>query len=470
MRFRYAFVLAVLAAPAVAAGQEIQVPLDEAGEIEEVDRALAHRLGLFLDEYPELQVIRLYEVEGEGYVLEVTFQRDGRTARERVPMTADGVRTLRGRVTRALEENAPEIILNQDGRFLLLGATTLLGLTYYGWAVPAVLDIDSGRGALATYMFTAGASFVAPYLYTRTRPVTYGVANAGFWGATRGLSHGVYLVNIFDDTPSFRASTGAALAVSLGEGLLGYTWASETDMDAGTVHTIGNFGDFGTAVAGEIMLIAQPSSDRLLYGTLLAGALGGVAAGARFAPDLPFTWGDAEIQRTAFALGAAHGGVVFDWLYGETPTDDDLRLLGGLLLAGSVGGTYLAHRMLPDHEFSVGEGILVELGTVAGGLLGMGVAVLSGPAEMEDATLLFTMGAIGADLGFLATFNSLADNARQRAERSDAPADARTRLEAAPRAGALELHLDPAALALLAPGTRANTNFALPLFSLRYRF
>ncbi len=461
MRTRLLLIAALLL-PAAVTAQEVQVPLDQDGRYLTIERGLARTLGLFVQDYPELRRVRLFEAE-DGFVLEISFERDGRAARFRVPLTAAEVRDLRARVSRALARSGAEEALNQDGRYLLLGTTTTLGLGYYGWALPAVLEIDSGRGALATYMLTAGASFVIPYLYTRTRPVTYGMANAGFWGATRGLSHGTYLANTVADQPSFRASVGTAVAVSLGEGLIGYTWARRTGMSAGEAHTIGNFGDFGAGAAGQLMLVAQPSDDRVVSGSLLAGTAAGIATGTWLAPSLDFTWGDAEIHRAAYLLGAAHGAVVFDWLYGDNPDDDDMRILGGLLLAGSVGGTWAAHRLLPDHDFTVGEGILVELGAAAGGLLGMGVGVLAGPDD-PDATLLFTLGAIGADLGFGIVFNALADNARDRADGDGGGSDG----HGSDRR--VELQLDPGALMTLAPSLRPDGGLPRTLFALRYRF
>jgi hypothetical protein len=457
VRTRILLIIALLL-PAAVAAQEVQVPLDRDGRVLTIERGLARQLDLFLHDYPELQRVRLFEA-GDGFVLEISFQRDGRAARYRVPMTDAEVDQLRARVSAALAESAPEQGLNQDGRYLLLGTTTVLGLGYYGWAVPAVLDIHSSRGGLATYMLTAGASFVIPYLYTRSRPVTYGMANAGFWGATRGLSHGTYLANTLADRPSFRATVGSAVAVSLTEGLIGYTWARRTGMSAGEAHTIGNFGDFGAGAAGQLMLVAQPSADRVVFGSLLAGTAAGVATGARLAPSLDFTWGDAEIHRAAYLLGAAHGAVVFDWIYGDNASNDDLRVLGGLLLAGSVGGTWAAHRILPDHDFTVGEGILVELGAAAGGLLGMGVGVLAGPDD-PDSTLLFTLGAIGADLGFGIVFNALAGNARDRADGGSAGDGDRR----------VELQIDPGALMSLAPSLQAPGGLPRTLVALRYRF
>ncbi len=49
---------------------------------------------------------------------------------------------------------------------------TILGLGFYGWAVPVGFDIDSDRGAVAAYLLTAGASFYLPYRITRNTSVT----------------------------------------------------------------------------------------------------------------------------------------------------------------------------------------------------------------------------------------------------------------------------------------------------------
>ena len=474
----------VLCAPSMLSAQEeVQVALDEDGQVDEVDRELARRLGLFLDEYPQLRVVRLYDVEQDGFVLEITLRRDERTARQRVHLTAAEVRELRSRVSRALARNAPEVTLNQDGRFLLLGTATALGVSFYGGAVPVIFDIDSGRLALAAYMFTAGTSFVGPYLYTKTRPVTYGMANAGFWGATRGISHGFLLANALrpdveevpdgalrdpardDGNIDERVDFALGMGVSIAEGLGGYVWAHRTGMTPGAAHTIGNFGDFGTAWAGELLMITRSENSQVNAATTLAGAVSGIFAGAKLAPSLPYTWGDAEIQRTAHALGGVHGAVVFDWFFGQNPTENDIRYLGALLLAGSAAGTWGVDRVLDGHDFSVGEGILTELGTVAGGLLGLGVGVLLSPEELDDPTLLFTLGAAGADFGFWATYRSLSESARERARRTeDGSGGAR---EAPSR---LELFVDPTALVMLTPAAPELGEVGLPFVSFRYRF
>jgi hypothetical protein len=453
------FLLVILGAFMPLSAQEVQVALDEGGRVYEVDRALASRLGLFLDDYPQLQMVRLYRVDAERYVLEVTGQRAGETVRERVPLTASEVGSLRARVSQALAVRAPEVVLDQDGRFLLLGTTTLLGVGFYGWAVPVILDLDDGRATLATYMFTAGASFVAPFLYTRNRPVTYGMANAGFWGATRGIGLGTGLLTLIDPNASSRAYTAAAFAGSVGGGLAMYTWALQTDMSAGDAHVIGNHGDFGSAWALATMLMTQADDDRVTAAMWLAGSGAGLAVGASRAERLPYTWGDAEIQRGAFYLGMYNGLALWSIIAGDEVSTGEERILGAALLAGSTGGLILADRfLLPGHDFSAGQGILVNLGTVAGGLLGLGTAVLIAPDDPDSPAIFFTLSALGANLGFGLTYLALADDARQGGET---------------RRGSLELDFNPAALLGLGGGTTGlglPAGSRLPLIAGRYRF
>jgi hypothetical protein len=452
------FLLTGIGATAPAVAQETQVALDEAGRVMEIDRSLARRAGLFLDDYPELRVVRLYRIDADSYVLEINLERDGRTVRERVPMTAEEVRQLRARVTERLAARAPEVALDQDGRFLLLGTTTLLGLGYYGWAVPLMLDMDDGRAVLATYMITAAGSFVVPFLYTRDRPVTYGMANAGFWGSTRGLGGGIYLAHLLAEDPDSRTVVGLGLAGSLGGWLAMYDWARRTDMSAGDAHVIGNYGDYGHAWALSSMLIAQPEGPRLVAASALAGSAAGLVLGAGRAPRLPYTWGDAEIQRGGFYLGMYNALAAWSIFVGDDPSDDAARALGALLMGGSAAGLHLSDRLLAGHDFTAGQGILVNLGAVAGGLLGAGIGVLLAGDDVDNPRVILSLSALGANAGFGLTYRALSDDARRNAERRPPP---------------VEVGLNPAALfGLVAQGQPGAVppSAPLPLLSVRYRF
>ncbi|MEJ2186686.1 MAG: hypothetical protein P8Z36_12200 [Gemmatimonadota bacterium] len=390
------FVLLLCAGHATA--QEVQVPLDSAGRIDEIDARLARRLGLFLDRYPDMVVVRLFQQSDSTYVLEVTSRRDGRTVRQRVPMTGAQVAELQADVSRRVAAEAPEAALNQEGRSLLLATTTTLGLGYYGWAVPVTLDINDGRAAVATYMFTAGASFIVPYLLTKTRPVTYGMANLGYWGATRGVAHGVLLGSILSDDD--RVPTGLGMAASIVEATLDYAWAAHADMSPGTAHDIGNMGDFGGITGVELALLVDAEDADAVNGLMLAGSLLGVPIGAGYADARHHTWGDAEIQRMAYGTGILAGLMVYDWIDGM----DNPRVVGASMLAGSSAAFVIADHALRNVDYTVGQGVLVDLGTVAGALIGLGTAALVSDNEglAQGAALTLTTAGALAGLGLTA--------------------------------------------------------------------
>lgn len=452
--------LALGAGAQSAHAQETQVPVDTAGRVVEIDRALALQLGLYLDEYPDLQVARLFRADDGSYVLELTLRRDGRILRQRVPMAEDEVAALRQRVS-ALPAAAPTPVDDGDqgARTLLVAGAALVGTGFYGWAVPVVLDLQN-EGAAAGYMFTAAGSILIPYLYTSDRAVTYGMTNAWWWGATRGIAHGMELVGLVDEDPGGDALVFGGLAASLAEGVAGYAWAERSGMSAGTAHTIGNFGDLGQFWAGSAMLIVQPDPGRIVLGGLLAGSAAGLVAGERVAARRAFTWGDAEVMRAAALVGAADGVAVWDVLT-DDDSDDDIRILGGLLLAGSAAGALWADRTLRGRDHSVGQAVIVDLAVASGYAVGAGFAFILGGSD-GDSELFTSLGAVGATTGLALAVGSMAESATRRDRRRWDD-------------GRLDLQLNPYGLARLAapdldPVASADQAPPVPLIVLRYTF
>ncbi|MDP9349588.1 MAG: hypothetical protein M3P24_10705, partial [Gemmatimonadota bacterium] len=227
--------LFAVAAPVSAQTGEVQVPFDPAGRIEVIDARLAARLGLFVDEYPGLREVRLFQAADSSFVLEVTTTRDGRTERRRVPLSAEEARALRARVAERLADRAPTAALNQEGRTELLAQTALLGFTFYGSLVPEMLGVEDGSTAVGLYLLTAGASFFGPYLLTQNQEVTQGMATLGGYGASRGILHGYLLHQLFaggyDDSGD--AASAVAFLTGVAEGVGGYLWASRERLTGG---------------------------------------------------------------------------------------------------------------------------------------------------------------------------------------------------------------------------------------------
>ena len=147
---------------------------------------------------------------------------------------------------------------------------------------------------------------------------------------------------------------------------------------------------------------------RLLLVSGLLGNVGGVIRGKVLAEQsgARLTWGDGEVNRAAGLLGALSGA-------------GDRRLVRRLRqgpIAGLRRGDDDGRRARPvprppprpcGTTSRVGRAVLVDLGTLAGGLLGAGITYLATPDGTDDATPFLTAAAGGAVLGFALTTYSL---------------------------------------------------------------
>lgn len=457
------YALAALLAGVPAAAQEVQVPLDQSGRVEVVDAALARRLNLFRDEYPGFREARLFQGADAVFVLDVLMRRDGQTLRERRTLSAAEVAELRARISEQVAIHAPGAGLDQNGRYALLGQTALLGLTFYGRAVPYALNVRDPAVYAGTYLLTAAGSFFVPLVLTQNQPVSYGMANLSRYGAGRGVLHGMLLHELVRSepdgvscmefctyTPRDEERTRAllTLATSVTEGVGGYLWARNARMNAGTAATVAGGSDLGTlwGAGTAVLLTGDEASARFVAGAALAGAAAGTWGGRQLAARRDYSWGDATLMYTASALGV-YGGIMAAVL----SEAESARFVAGTVLAGSAAGAMVADRLVRDTDFSVEQALLVQLGTLAGGIAGGGVAVIL-DADEKPFALLSTAGAMA---GFGATYNLLKPAAAAGAT------DPRLRVQLSPH-GLL-------ALARGAATREADGDVPLPLFSVTYR-
>lgn len=453
---------------------EEQVALDEGGRLLRVDAELARTLGVFGD-LSDVREILLFR-STDGYILEVTRRRGGVLIRERRPLSEAEVARLRADVSGALAQRAPSALVDRSGRYVLLATSTAAGLGFYGWAVPYALDIEDEKGQVGLYMLVSAASFFGPWLWSADRPVTLGMANGAFWGASRGIVHGIGLHRIVagEQPESFtcpigdfrcferveeereswaRGRVATALVASLGEGIGALAWAKAARATAGDAHLVGVASDFGAVAAVALGVLA--GSDDLdasaYWGFSLAGAAAGAGGGVALRSRRDYSWGDVEVFRAAGLLGAYTGIAAADIV-----SSNEERLLAGLALAGGTAGLILGDRLVRDRDIGAGQGLLVDLGTIAGGLLGLGVAVLVSDESSSSETIFLALSTLGAWSGFAATYGSLDERARP---------DRRERSPERPRdESALRLDLVPF------PDATRGGSLSLPPLALRLRY
>lgn len=389
---------------------EVQVPFDQRGGVLIVDRALAHRIGVFIDRYPRFREARLFRDATGRHVLEVMSAPDepGATrearVRERVPLTAEQVDALRTQVTAGLEAHAPERLQDQEGRPWLVSGLTLLGLGWYGWSIPASFDFESSQSSIGTYMLVSSASFVVPYLLTTTATVTEADAQLALYGATRGIVHG-FLVSELSEHENWDDTPAISTAMSVGECALLYAWSRTGDLDAGTTGSMGLYSDYMTWSAfglADVLAPAGEDASAARAGAALAGAGVGLVTGRILGHGRGYSRGDAGVMHTTMLVGGFVGAAAGD-LAGE---DSEPVVLGAV--AG--GGTAIAigNMMVRGHEFSTGQSRLAFLGALAGGLFGLGASFA---IDTENAESAPQASALGSALGLLAVYAQLEERA-----------------------------------------------------------
>lgn len=442
--------LAAVLLAGLCVAQETQVPLDQDGNLMQMDQAGAAQLGLF-PEYPGFQSARLWQASDSSFVLEIEYKPAGEIQRARVLMTAAQGQAFRAKISEAVASHGLEARPDRGGRTALLLGTAALSLGYYGWLLPYVLDVEDGGTYGAVYLLTSSAGFFGPLLLTRNRDVTDGDATLGLYGATRGAVHGVFLDELFrggyDD---FRSTGTASLLTSLGEYAVGFIIADRTDMSGGTAEAIAAGGDFGFAFGLGTVGALEIDGDRAAAATILGGSGLGLYGGYLLSQNQHYTRGDAYVLRASTNLLAYDCFAVAVAIVDEGSDHEENAVVAGAM-AGELAGIGLGHHLLRGTDFSTGQGVLVNVGEFAGGLFGLGMAILTD--SHDEGTLYWS--AAGATGGFFLTYYLLEGEART-----------------PERGSSLNLRVCPEGLLSLAgrgSGGQIKGN-APPLVRLEYRF
>ena len=138
----------------------------------------------------------------------------------------------------------------------------------------------------------------------------------------------------------------------------------------------------------------------MLAGFGLGGGVVGIMGGRVLGRHGAFTWGDAEALRLPIAIGVTGAAMVMDWaeVYSTRP-------VVGVLSLGGLAGAVLGERLVRERDFGVGQGFLLDLGTVAGALAAMGtVYLLTGS---DNSKTYLTSGFIGAAAAFSTLYATL---------------------------------------------------------------
>ena len=424
---------------------ERPVPFDDAGQVMVMTPYIAERASLRAPWWPvagDFTEARLYTVNDSSYVLTVG-RRSGVV--ERYALSAadrDAIRAIVSRLPRDV------IAARNDARNAFVKNQTLLGLLVYGPAFSIAIG-DNAAGATAGYLVVAGGSFFAASEIARRNRISRAQSDLAFNMGHNGALAGWATMYIFDAGDQGQAAgafiggiAGSAIGVGLGRNM---TEADAVGSAFGS--DLGALIGWGTAEAlrgGETCTTVNPPSGfpftdckrsfsaRAEVAIILASGIVGYPMGLLYPRNARYhvTPGDIQTLWGTTLLGAATAGAFLD----EHASG---RVVATTLTAGGVVGTILGDRFLvrrADHSRT--DGGRVTLGTVAGGLMGAGIAALIN-SDNPGPHLVLGLASVGGLAGLIIT------------ERY---------LDPAPDAGQQRFRVtfNPTAIALTAARTRGN--------------
>ena len=321
----------------------------------------------------------------------------------------------RGAILQRVGQQAPDAVLDQEGRTTLAVGTFLLSLGFYGYAVPTALGVDNQRHVLGLYMLTSAAGLLVPLSATRDGAVTDAEASLSLYGGTRGIAHGALVYGLLTGKVSERelgrGVPRLTTLTSLGEIISGVHVARSLGMSAGTAEAIAAGGDFGigfgVGAAHLAGFLDDDGSVRPASGAILIGSGVGLLAGKWLADQQSYTRGDAWVLRTTNAVGAYAPLALVDMFEPE-----ENRAYTAAAMGGGVLGVGVGHYLTRRRDFTTGQGLLITSGAAAGGLLGAGLAYVVSSDDADNRTRYLAASALGATVGLWLGYRAFADDAR----------------------------------------------------------
>ena len=399
-------------APCAARSQVVErpVPFDSAAFVTVLTPSLAQRAVLVTPAWPvtgEFSEARLYSGSDSAYVLVVT-RRSGVVERYNVSHAdREAIRVALSRLPRET------LVPRNDARNAFIRNQTSLGLAVYGPAFATALSGNSA-GATAGYLVVAGGTFFAASEISRRMFISRAQndlsTDTGLKGAGFGLGL-MYILNADRTGQGGGAFVGGLAGTALGL-RFGRSMTEAEAVGAGFGSTVGALIAFGLSEAvekdRECSFEGQPGGcfvvddgrphHRGKVATILAGGLIGYPLGVLYPRNANYnvTPGDIQVLGTTGVIGAAAAGAFLS-------ENSDENAAAAVLTVGGILGIIAGDRFLAQrYDHSRTDASRLALGTGAGALMGLGIAVL---VNRDDPSprLIFGLSALGGLTGLIIT-------------------------------------------------------------------
>ena len=382
---------------------------DSKGTIFEITPELRGEFGLFPN-IMGFQSAKLFKGSNDNF--ELIFEtQNGELFRRLKP--AD-LQEMRNKVDQGLDDRIPLMAkdtlptkpgglqatyLDQSGKADFLAGTITAGIILVAPAILNNLGDISTKEFIGAAFLTAGVGFLLPRILLKDKPISeaQGYANKRIPLIALGQGIGIGLmVNNGKLTDEF--IYGSVLA---GAGMyFGYKYVEKQQLTLGPITLTYNLAGIYGPLVGVIAPTLSGARNTFPYGAgIVLGGIGGFF-GAKFLYERSnYTQGDAELMTivTPLTIITTIGAVVVN------PNYDVLenQLAIKLGVASTLVGVLISDKLIQKHDLDMRDIKFISLGTLAGGLTGLGVSFL---ADFGNSTVL--VSSLSACLGFGLTYYS----------------------------------------------------------------
>ena len=284
----------------------------------------------------------------------------------------------------------------QEGRTLLVAASTLYGLSLYGPGMARLLEVESGSQFAGLELLIGGGSFAGALVATKNHRLGVGRSNLILSGSFAGTFYGFGVPVLFESENEKAYFASAMLATPIG-GLIAHRLTGHRWFEKGESYLMtnggfmGGFYGFAIPYVLNIENLEEWTQARIYIASMMVGVPAGVWTTTKLIYDKPMSEGRSHLISFGGLVSSAYANGIISLM--------DVESSRAYVFASIVGlpmGAYLGYELTAKGEYTAGRAALIQIGAFAGVLFGSSIPLL---AEAESHKPYVVASILGSAAG-----------------------------------------------------------------------